>query len=394
MFFNSDSEKIKLFVATGLQGFYRVITLFIIELFYGLSEVGKIGIHLSVSQIISFFTVIGFCTLILSRVSGISDDLKKFQIFNELLINIIINLIIILIIFNTLNFFINISYHLEISAWLFSWTFYITSRHYFLADKNYNTIIKTDLLLIFLSIFAIWSNYFNNISIVLSVIMFLISVINFLIIGNFKYFKLKKIRIEPKGFEFGFANFVSSSLLLSLMPLSSLFLSLTYTGVLAIFINCANAIMLIPRSISLYLVPKFSKIKSQTKEVNKLLLNLTGKILIITILILGVFIFFSKMILIFYSIDSQKLFYIFIFISLYLSTNNFSILYSTIMLVYEESKDLLLITIIAFGIYLSFVIFSYLQQTNHSFLIICIGLFAAGLIRLKILKSFINKKYT
>ena len=393
MFLNLNSEKIKLFVATGLQGFYRVITLFIIELFYGLSEVGKIGIHLSVSQIISFFTVIGFCTLILSRVSGISDDLKKFQVFNELLINIIINLIIILIIFNTLNFFINISYHLEISAWLFSWTFYITSRHYFLADKNYNSIIKTDLLLISLSVFAIWLNYFNNISIVLSFIMFLVSVINFLIIGNFKYFKLKKIIIEPKGFEFGLANFVSSSLLLSLMPLSSLFLSLTYTGILALFINCANIIMLVPRSISIYLIPLFSKVKSQTKEVNNLLSNLMGKILIVTILILGVFIFFSKMILIFYSIDSQKLFYIFIFISLYLSTNNFSILYSIVLVVYEQSKASLIITIITSLVYLFFIIFSYLNGTNNSFLIISIGLFVAGLIRLILLKKFMDKNY-
>ena len=167
MFLNLDFEKVKLFTSTGLQGFYRVITLLIVELFYGLSEVGKIGIHLSVSQIISFFTVIGFCTLILTRVSGVSDDLKKLQIFNELLINIIINLIIILIIFNTLVFFIDISYHLEISAWLFSWTFYITSRHYFLANKNYDSIIKTDFLLILLSVLAIWSSYFDNISIVL-----------------------------------------------------------------------------------------------------------------------------------------------------------------------------------------------------------------------------------
>ena len=177
------------------------------------------------------------------------------------------------------------------------------------------------------------------------------------------------------------------------MPLSSLFLSLTYTGILALFINCANIIMLVPRSISIYLIPLFSKVKSQTKEVNNLLSNLMGKILIVAILILGVFIFFSKMILIFYFIDSQKLFYIFIFISLYLSTNNFSILYSTVLLIYEQSKASLIITIITSLVYLFFIIFSYLNGTNNSFLIISIGLFVAGLIRLILLKKFMDKNY-
>ena len=46
MFLKLDFEKIKLFTTTGLQGFYKVITLLIVEFFYGLSEVGKIGIHL------------------------------------------------------------------------------------------------------------------------------------------------------------------------------------------------------------------------------------------------------------------------------------------------------------------------------------------------------------
>ena len=33
------------------------------------------------------------------------------------------------------------NYHLEISAWLFSWTFYITSRHYFVraTANNFNS---------------------------------------------------------------------------------------------------------------------------------------------------------------------------------------------------------------------------------------------------------------
>ena len=217
-----------------------------------------------------------------------------------------------------------------------------------MAEKNYNNIIITDILLIFLSIFAITTNYFHNLSITLSIIMFLISVINFLIIGNFKYLKFHKIKIDPKGFEFGIANFVSSSLVLSLMPLSSLFLSLSHTGVLSLFINSANVIMLIPKSIALYLIPMFSKIKSKTKKFNKIYLNIRGKILIVTILILIAFIFFSKMMLIFYSIESSRLFFIFIFISLFFSTNNFSILYSTIIIIGEHSKNSLLIHIITF----------------------------------------------
>ena len=63
------------------------------------------------------------------------------------------------------------------------------------------------------------------------------------------------------------------------------------------------------------------------------------------------------------------------------------------IIIYEQSKASLIITIITSLVYLFFVIFSYLNGTNNSFLIICIGLFAAGLIRLKLLKSFMYKNY-
>ena len=63
------------------------------------------------------------------------------------------------------------------------------------------------------------------------------------------------------------------------------------------------------------------------------------------------------------------------------------------IIIYEQSKDSLIITIITSLVYLFFVIFSYLNGTNNSFLIISIGLFVAGLIRLILLKKFMDKNY-
>ena len=57
---NKNSEKIKLFITTGLQGFYKILILLILEFNYGLTEVAKVGVHLSIAQIVITISSIGF----------------------------------------------------------------------------------------------------------------------------------------------------------------------------------------------------------------------------------------------------------------------------------------------------------------------------------------------
>jgi hypothetical protein len=218
-----NAEKIKLFISTGLQGFYKILILLIIEFNYGLAEVAKVGVNLSIAQIIITITTIGFCSLILSRVPKEENYNNKYKIFYNLQFNIILILILVIaLIFFLKNFFYSNNI-IELLWWITSLTLYNSSRHFFLAEKNYNKIIFLDLLLILLSITVINLKYFNNISITLSITMLFVCMISYLLIGNYKLIFSEKKIFEFKGIVFGFSQFISSSLVLIIIPISVLF---------------------------------------------------------------------------------------------------------------------------------------------------------------------------
>ena len=126
-----NAEKIKLFISTGLQGFYKILILLIIEFNYGLAEVAKVGVNLSIAQIIISITTIGFCSLILSRVPTEENYNNKYKIFYNLQFNIILILILVIaLIFFLKNFFYSNNI-IELLWWITSLTLYNSSRHFF-----------------------------------------------------------------------------------------------------------------------------------------------------------------------------------------------------------------------------------------------------------------------
>lgn len=387
-----NAEKIKLFISTGLQGFYKLLILFFFEIKYGLTKAGEFGIHLSVSQIICTFTVIGFCSLILSRISSENINKKKYELFYGLVFNILICLAISLILIHLFNKFFQIIFFLEISFWLFSWTIYFTSRHFFLAERKFNIIIITDSILIFLSILIITSNYFLNVSIILSIVMILVSFLNFLIIGNFSFIRMNQFKIETKGFLFGGAQFLSSSFILLLIPVSVFFLNSEEVGIIAIFVNLISASIIISRTVSLYLITDFSKNKLNKFLIKKKIKSIQNKITLYSFFIFLINLVILKFIISFYEIINFELTLSLFFISLYFLANNFTILYSSLIIINEQAKENFLIHIILFIIFIIFIYFSYFYLNNYNFLLICFVLSSIGFLRFIKIKRIYNEK--
>jgi len=389
---NINSEKIKLFITTGLQGFYKLLILLIIEFNYGLVEVAKVGIHLSIAQIITTISSIGFCSLILSRVPAENNYKNKYKIFYNLQFNIILMLILVIALIFFLKNFFYLSNVIEILWWIISITLYNSSRHFFLAEKNYNKIIFLDLLLILLSITIINLKYFINISFTLSITMLFVCLISFLLIGNYKLIFFEKKIFEFKGIVFGFSQFISSSLVLTIVPISVLFLEQNEVGILAIFINLVSGIMIFSRTITLYLISIFSKIKSKKILLEKIKKN-EKQIFIYSGLVFLIYLFISIFILIFYNSYELELLLSFIFISLFFLTNNLAILMSSLLIVNEQSSKSFFINLCTFLVFGIFIFYSYFFQKLEDFIIVCFGLFIAGLIRWLLLKFLLKKEY-
>jgi len=388
-----NAEKIKLFISTGLQGFYKILILLIIEFNYGLAEVAKVGVNLSIAQIIITITTIGFCSLILSRVPTEENYNNKYKIFYNLQFNIILILILVIaLIFFLKNFFYSNNI-IELLWWITSLTLYNSSRHFFLAEKNYNKIIFLDLLLILLSITVINLKYFNNISITLSITMLFVCMISYLLIGNYKLIFSEKKIFEFKGIVFGFSQFISSSLVLIIIPISVLFLEQNEVGILAIFINLSSGIMIFSRTITLYLISIFSKIKLNKKIFLEIIKNNEKKIFVYSSLVFLIYLFISIFILIFYNNYQLELLLSFIFISLFFLTNNLTILMSSLLIVNEQSSKSFFINLCTFLIFGIFIFYSSFFHELEDFIIICFGLFIAGLIRWLLLKLLLRKEY-
>lgn len=390
---NKNSKKIKLFITTGLQGFYKILILLILEFNYGLAEVAKIGIHLSIAQIVITITSIGYCSLILSRVPAEKNYKNKYKIFYNLQFNIILILILVIALIFFLKNFFNLSNVTEILWWIISLTLYNSSRHFFLAEKNYNKIIFLDLLLILLSIIIIKFKYFINISFTLSITMLFVCMISYLLIGNYKLIFSEKKIFEFKGIVFGFSQFISSSLVLIIVPISDLFLEQNEVGILAIFINLVSGMMIFSRTISLYLISIFSKIKSNKKIFLEKIKKNEKQMFIYSGLFFLIYLFISIFILIFYSSYKLELLLSFVFISLFFLTNNLTILMSSLLIVNEHSSKSFLINLFTFLIFGIFIFYSSFFQKLEDFIIICFGLFIAGLIRWLLLKFLLKKEY-
>jgi O-antigen/teichoic acid export membrane protein len=125
-------------VSAGMPGLYRVATFFLIQRVYSLEELGKTASDLSIAQIFSFFTAIGWASLIMVRVSSATtkeDSITEFyRLLNMGLITIMIILLFAIPFITILELDLDL---IDFSSTLIGWSLYQLSRHYFVAGKLY-----------------------------------------------------------------------------------------------------------------------------------------------------------------------------------------------------------------------------------------------------------------
>lgn len=237
-----------------------MLVFFAIQQLHGLSALGSIASWQSIAQIIGFFTAIGWSSLILVRVSKAQTKKETVEEFNRLILMATLTLfaltictIITGIIIKKTNDSVQISY------WLAAWTAYQTSRHYFIAIRDYRSALYLDTIIIGSSAIVAFLAPTSEVSMYLAAVMLASGIVAFLLIQKGSNASPPKISYEIKGLEFGLVNFLSGAISLGLIPLATYLESEEFAGTISLFLAISGAALLIPRAISISQLPKISR---------------------------------------------------------------------------------------------------------------------------------------
>jgi hypothetical protein len=256
--------KAEAIVATGMPGFYRVIAFMGVERIYSLGDLGRAASAFSVAQILAFFSAIGWASLILVRIPAARDRDERVERFYELLRMGTVSVLLIgaVVLLWTRFFARNISGP-EIVAILVGWTFYQLSRHYFLAQREYRRVIVYDLILLVLT--ATFVVLLHKAGMTAGwPLGGALAAVGALMMVNIGLPKRLPGRwsFELKGLEFGFTNFLSGGVALSLVPIANLTDGARFAGVISLIASFGAISALIPRAISMYRLPELSRLVS------------------------------------------------------------------------------------------------------------------------------------
>lgn len=349
--------KAEAIIATGMPGLYRVLAFIGIQKVYSLSDLGRAASAFSIAQILAFFTAIGWASLILVRVPAARDRDDRVQRFYELLRMAVVSLLLLgagVVIWTQL-FQPDVS-ALEIALIMLGWTLYQLTRHYFLALREYRRVIAYDVVLLAATAVYVVSCRRMGATAGLPLGAALATVGALMLInigrpGNIPFWGT----FEPKGLEFGFTNFLSGGVALSLVPIANFTDGAQFAGVISLVASFSAISALIPRAISMYRLPELSKLVGAGKSLAQLT-SQTGREITLacgsTFLVNAVIVFG----IVLYEGTHERFWYALICGLAICAQGCISMLgmaYSSVLMVREESRESMLINLISCGLFIS-----------------------------------------
>ncbi len=365
-------EKLNVIVATGMPGAYKVIIFLLIEILLGATVLGQTASLFSTAQILAFFTAIGWSSLILVRLPKLNDRKVLVEEFNSLFAMGMIlycGLLPIIMLFGY--YFFSLEMILEFLALSLAWSLYQFPRHYLLSLKEYLKLIVLDLLIILFTLVVIFTS--KNAIFSISIPLFVSSLIAICLINYSSGARIRLKWPERKGIEFGFNNFLSGGLVLSIIPAAQLLTGAEFAGLISVFIAITAVSLLIPRAISLSQLPQLTKVGDDKVALLEMSQNMHRQIslfnwltLILNILIAFIVSFYFTGNVYPIEIISMS----FIVFSAFFA--NKTLVYSNILMVNESSQKLLLITFKVAAIYFFALMLIVNNISEFSFLILTV----------------------
>lgn len=372
--------KAEAIVATGMPGFYRVLAFLGIQKIYSLAELGRTASAFSVAQMLAFFTAIGWASLILVRLPAASNRDDRIQRFYELLGMAAVSLFVLsgMIGIGVVMFSLAVSAR-EIVVILVGWTLYQLARHYFLALRAYRRVIGYDLLLLISTgiYIAGCRRIGTDAGLPLGMALATTGGLMLLNIG-WPRCTPRPARFEFKGLEFGFTNFLSGGVALSLVPIANYTNGAQFAGVISLIASFSAISALVPRAISMYRLPELSQAVCAGRSVSQLTFKTAHEIafacaitFVINVLIVVAIVCFGE--------ATGNVWYALICGVVLCAQGCISMLgmaYSSVLMAREESRQSALINLITCSVFIGALVIFYCVShgLNYAFVLsVCIA---------------------
>ncbi|SPB14045.1 hypothetical protein NOV72_01294 [Caballeronia novacaledonica] len=367
------TRRLDAILATGLPGLYRVIAFFGVQKLYSLGDLGRTGVAFSIAQSLAFFTAIGWAGLILVRVPAAPDHASRVQRFYELAFMGIMTLgvcsAMIAIVGRLHQFDFPV---LETVVILIGWTIYQLARHYFLSYRDYRFIVLSDVVLLLITFLSIFG--FRKINAVAGLpLAFSLALSGLLMLARIgRPRKFEVPRYDPKGLEFGFTNFLSGGIALSLVPIASYTDGVRFAGLMSLIGSICAISALIPRAITMYRLPELSRIAAAGESLHDLTRRTNRAIQFASIAaFVGNAVFIAA--ICYRNTTAGEFFNAFkcgLAISAIGCISMSSMAHSSVLMVREASRSAVLINLIACGAYIGTTLLLYVSGGLHFFAVL------------------------
>jgi len=263
------SNKILALVSAGAPGLTRLLFFVFFEYVFGLDALGEFSSSFFIAMMICFFTSIGWSLLVEVRVPASAIE-NRSKIFSGIFLMSIMATAIILFVLMFLGRFVS-DFMYDVAIVVVVWGGYTFLRSWFFVHRQYKELLLYDVFFMCLALLSILISFVSGIYFSFVLLAVVVPV-------YFVFMSLSKVRLSIagcdspyKGVEFGLVNFLSSSILLSFVPLVAYFESSDLAGYVTLLGAVANIGILIPRAVSAYQMPMLASMGLNDKKFYKVI---------------------------------------------------------------------------------------------------------------------------
>lgn len=244
-------------LVAGLPGLVRLFFIILAEKSLSIQEFGQLSSDLSVVILVSFFTTIGWCGLLLVRLPKLQEK-DKWGYFKKIRKVAAVSVLASFVFLYLLKLHGGIYSILGVCVLLIGWSAYQLRRHFFLANKEYKNIIAIDLIsFVSFSILAYFFGMGDGLALLgvgyLTLLIYRIHILDNSVLGN----------LDKADYKFslnvGLTNFLSGSVVMLFIPYCSVAYGIEYAALIGFIVSLLGIVLLVPRALASFYTPDLSK---------------------------------------------------------------------------------------------------------------------------------------
>lgn len=266
---NPHALKLMLLIGTGLPGVTKLMAIYFVQLSAGSEVLGKLLSDLNIISMFTFFTAIGWASLLIIRVAMEKDRLSRYQIFNGILLKVIPVFFLSLVVILVMQIY-SIFHYLDLAClYLFVYSVYQLTRHFYFGCADPRSLFILEVVIAALTItYGIFASLLDLglLAVFVAPILFatLIDVFFWQVSlkqNSRKFFGHLDLD-SRKAYEFGFANLASGGVYMLLVPIVGLYLSPSYSALVGVLVTLIGFVLIVSRTFTNFYLPVLAKLRS------------------------------------------------------------------------------------------------------------------------------------